>query len=128
MDISEKAAYLRGLFEGLGIDRESKEGKVFAVMIDILDDMADSIEDLNDGLEFVGYRLDDIDEDLGFDDDYDDDDDFDYDGELYEVTCPTCKNIVYMDEEMLDEGELPCPDCGELLEIDLDGIVDDSEI
>ncbi|MCL2069273.1 MAG: hypothetical protein FWH00_05160 [Oscillospiraceae bacterium] len=123
MDISERVAYLRGLAEGLGLDRESKEGKIISVMIDILDDMADSIEDLSDGLEMVGHQLDDINDELGIDDDYDDDD-FDFDGELYEVTCPSCGNIVYMDEDMLDEGEMPCPNCGEVLEIDLDGGID----
>jgi NAD-dependent SIR2 family protein deacetylase len=128
MNISERVAYLRGLAEGLALDRESKEGKLFSVMIDILDEMADSIEDLSDGLELIGHQLDDINDELGLGDyDDDDDDDFDFDGELYEVTCPSCKNIVYMDEDMLDEGEMPCPNCGEILEIDMDGIPEGGE-
>ena len=122
MYITEKVAYLRGLAEGLELDRESKEGKIISVIIDILDDMADSIEDLSDGLELVGHQLDDISDELDLSDiDIDDD----LDGELYEVTCPACKNIVYMDEDMLDCGEMPCPNCGELLEIDLDGALDE---
>jgi len=126
MDITERVAYLRGLAEGLGLDRESKEGKIITVMIDILDDMADAIEDLSDGLELVGYQLADISDELDLVDDFDEDDDLDdFEGELYEVTCPACKNIVYMDEDMLDSGEMPCPNCGELLEIDLDGVLED---
>jgi len=124
MDIMEKVAYLRGLAEGLELDRESKEGKIISVIIDILDDMAGSIEDLGDGLELVGYQLDDINDELDLDEDgfmAEDDDE----GELYEVTCPACKDIVYLDEYMLDDGELPCPNCGELLEIDLEGALEE---
>ena len=125
MDITEKVAYLRGLAEGLELNRESKEGKIISVIIDILDDMADSIEDLNDGLELVGHQLNDISDELDLIDDANDIDDDDFEGELYEVTCPACKNIVYMDEDMLDCGEMPCPNCSELLEIDLDGVLDE---
>ena len=126
MDITEKVAYLRGLAEGLELNRESKEGKIISVIIDILDDMAGSIEDLSDGLELVGHQLDDINEELDLIDEFDDEDiTDDFEGELYEVTCPDCKNVVYMDEDMLDVGEMPCPNCGELLEIDLDGVIDE---
>jgi NAD-dependent SIR2 family protein deacetylase len=133
MGLSEKVAYLKGLAEGLGLDREGKEGRIITAMIDILDDMAGSIEDLGDGLEMVSCQIDDISDELDLlDDDYDDDfddddDDEDFEGELYEVTCPNCKNIVYMDEDILDEGEMPCPNCGEILEVDLDGILDDCD-
>ena len=46
MGITEKVAYLKGLAEGLGLDKDSKEGKLFAAIIDVLDDMALEIEDL----------------------------------------------------------------------------------
>ena len=130
MDVSEKVAYLRGLAEGLGVDKESKEGKLIGVIIDILDDMASSIEDIGEGLEMLSDQVDDINDELDFladaeDEDDDDADDEDFEGELYEVTCPNCQNIVYMDEDVLDEGEMPCPNCGEILEIDLDGVLDE---
>lgn len=135
MDITEKVAYLKGFAEGLGLDTDSKEGRVIGVIIDILDDMANSIEDLGNGIEIIGEELDEIEDELDsltneefdFDDDDDDDYEEDLDGELYEVTCPNCQNIVYMDEEVLDEGEMPCPNCGEILEIDLEGVLDDCD-
>ena len=40
MEITEKVAYLKGLADGLGLDAESKEGKVLLAMIDVLDDIA----------------------------------------------------------------------------------------
>ena len=42
------------------------------------------------------------------------------DGDIYEVCCPTCGDIVCIDSDMLEEGQTTCPNCGELLEFDLD--------
>ena len=41
MEISEKVAYLKGLAEGLALDTDTKEGKLIAAIIDVLDDMAE---------------------------------------------------------------------------------------
>lgn len=129
MELTEKVAYLKGLMEGLGIDKETKEGKVFAAVLDILDDMALTVTDLEDGMELMGDQVDMMDDDLVQlqDDYYGDEDDDDDEGELYEVICPTCKETICIDEGMLDEGEIACPSCGEKLEFDLDGVLDDCD-
>ena len=46
MTIVERAAYLKGLTEGMGIDPTSKEGKLWYALNDLLHDMAHEIEDL----------------------------------------------------------------------------------
>ena len=131
MEITEKVAYLKGLVEGLGIDDTTKEGKVIGVIVDLLDDIALSVSDLEDSVDLIGEQLDLLDEDVGelyedyFGDDDDDDFDDDFEGELYEVTCPSCEQTLCIDEDMLDEGEIECPSCGEPLEFDFDGIVDE---
>ena len=38
MTTSEKVAYLKGLAEGLGVDKETKEGRILDSVIDILED------------------------------------------------------------------------------------------
>ena len=50
MEISEKVAYLKGLAEGLALDTDTKEGKLIAAIIDVLDDMAEKFVDLEDDL------------------------------------------------------------------------------
>ncbi|MFR8728928.1 MAG: CD1247 N-terminal domain-containing protein [Dysosmobacter sp.] len=50
MEISEKVAYLKGLAEGLALDTDTKEGKLIAAIIDVLDDMSGKFEDLEDEL------------------------------------------------------------------------------
>ena len=129
MEIIEKVAYLKGLAEGLGIDDSTKEGKAIKLIIDLLDDVALTISDMSDGLDILGDHVELIDEDLEdlISEIYDDDDDcgcgcHSFRGELYEVTCPACKDVVYVDEDMLGDGEIDCPGCGESLEFDLDGV------
>lgn len=125
MTITEKVAYLRGLSEGMGLDEKSNEGRLFKAIIDVLDDMAFSIADVEDGLDEVSEQIEAIDEDLdvleqdfyGEDDDDDEDDD---DEEIYEVTCPSCNEKICMDYDMLMNGEIECPNCGEHLEFDPD--------
>ena len=117
MEISEKVAYLKGLAEGLALDTDTKEGKLIAAIIDVLDDMAEKFVDLEDDLSDVEQALyeldDDVDEDE--DEDYDDDDDESY----FETTCPVCEEEIVFDEDTLESGEIRCPNCGEKLEFDL---------
>ena len=40
MDLNAKAAYIRGLMTGMEFDPASKNGKVIAAMMDLLEEMA----------------------------------------------------------------------------------------
>jgi len=137
MDILEKVAYMKGLAEGLGLDTKTKEGKLLTVMIDLLDDIALELEDLNDaqmeleeGLDAVSDDLNDVETyiyemDGEFDEDEDDDEDFDDDNEVYETTCPNCEEEIFFDETILADGEVACPNCGEKLQFDLSELDED---
>ena len=48
MTITEKTAYLKGLADGLGMDPESKEGKLWAALNDVLTDIAHELENLHE--------------------------------------------------------------------------------
>ena len=82
MGISEKIAYLKGLMEGMNVDTESNEGKLFAAVVDVLDEIALEVEDLTDEVMELGDGLDVISDDLSdvediVYDEWDDDDDDD---------------------------------------------------
>ena len=47
MNISEKVAYLRGLAKGLDV-AETKNGQLFEVIMDILDDIAANLTEIED--------------------------------------------------------------------------------
>ena len=129
MDMNAKLAYLKGLADGLDIDKTSKEGKLFTAAIDLLDDMVLAVTEMSEGFEYMGESIEAIEEDLDevLEDLYGDDDDV-FEGELYEVTCPACADKVCVDEDMLDQGEITCPGCGNALEFDLDGVLGEEEL
>lgn len=136
MEINERVAYLKGLAEGLGLDTETKEGKILTTMIDILEDIALELEDQQDQLMEVSEGLDAVSDDLedvediiyDVDDDYDDDCDCDdEDEDCYATTCPTCEEEIYFDESILEDGEVVCPNCGEKLEFDLSSLDADED-
>ena len=134
MNILEKVAYLKGLAEGLGLDTKSKEGKLLSVIIDVLDDIALEIQDmqeeqadLEDGLDAVSDDLSEVESYLYEDEgDSEDEDDEDEDGPVYETTCPNCEEEIFFDEDILADGCVQCPNCGEKLEFDLEDLSEDT--
>jgi len=64
MTVSEKAAYLKGLADGLEIGKDTKEGKLFDAIIDLLSDMAEDLEDLGDAVIELGEEIDAVSDDL----------------------------------------------------------------
>ena len=129
MTITEKVAYLKGLAEGLALDEAKPETKIIKAMMDVLDDIALSVSDLEDGMDLLSEQLDAVDEDLdeleGYvyedlddcccDDCCDDDEE-----EYYDVECPSCGEVICVDRDILDEGSINCPNCNELLEFEID--------
>ena len=133
MTLSERTAYLKGLMEGMNIDTDTNEGKLFKAIIETLDDMALTVSDVEDVVDAVCDELDSIEEDLDSIEEYlldeededdecdEEDEDFDFGDEtIYEIKCPVCGSVINLDEEMLEAGSIECPDCGEELEFDLD--------
>ena len=48
MTINEKAAYLKGLMEGLKLDTDKAEGKMIAAMVDLLGDLSKKLTNVED--------------------------------------------------------------------------------
>ena len=124
--LKEKAAYLRGLSEGLALEDKTKEGKVLLNIIAMLDEMVDSIEEneaaiaeLDDGLAELSDDFDELISEFEDAEEYDEEDDEeeDYDEEDFlEIECPQCNEMIYFDQGMLEsENPLICPNCGRTL-------------
>ena len=141
--MKEKAAYLKGLIDGLGIDENTKEGKVIKAMSELLSEMAETVDSIDedvthayDQINDLSEELEDLEADLYEDEDAedeeddsddeteadDDDDNADVAGEpYYEVACPNCGETVYVSEDDLDAGEANCAHCGVTFEVALEG-------
>lgn len=141
MKLTDSVAYLKGLMDGLEIDESTKEGKVLVQMANIMQEMALSITDIESEVDEVVELVDTLDSDLGdleedyyeldddddCDDEDDDDEELDSDDDYYEVICPSCGDTICLNQEMIEEGSINCPNCNELLEFDFDGDDDKEE-
>ena len=134
MKLTEKAAYIKGLADGLNYNKDSAEGKLIAALIDMVDEMAqkiamldETVEELNDYIEEIDEDLGDVEEYLADEDECDGDcdccdeccdcdcdccDDDDEDEEYFEIKCPSCGEVVCFDES-IDPEDLICPACHE---------------
>ena len=143
MTTSEKVAYLKGLAEGMCVE-DAGQGKLFKVIIDILEDLSLDLADTKDALTDLTDAVEDISDDLAvleeevyenleafFSEDEDEEDDGEEDedelGEddeeededtFYSVKCPGCGAVLTVDGDILDEGEFECPECGEVIDFD----------
>lgn len=125
MTITEKLAYVKGLVEGLELDKSKPEVKVLSALVDLLDDVTLTVSDLETTYDDLADQVDAVDEDLcSLEEDFYEDEcnDEDHDGVFYEVTCPTCNETVCVSEPVILDGGIECPNCGEKLEFDLEDL------
>ena len=124
MDLNAKAAYIRGLMTGMEFDPASKNGKVIAAMMDLLEELAATVTEHDNALDQVYDELEILDEDMDdlvsdlYDVDFDEDEP-EEEG-IYEVTCPNCGEVATVDEDTLLNRELVCPNCGASFDIELE--------
>ena len=127
MELTNKAMYIKGLADGLGLDAASKEGKVIAALLELVNEMAGTIEEMQSKMRDLEDYVEELDEDLGDveevlvgdgDEDEDDDDD-----EYFEVVCPSCGDVINFDSS-IDPENLRCPNCGQKFEC----IVDEDDL
>ena len=102
----EKISYLKGLADGLDVKADTKEGKLFNALLEVIEEIADGMSDIVEEQEEMNEYLDLLDEDLTtveeelFEDvEIDEDDDYDFDDDYY-------------DEDFDVELEDECDCCG----------------
>ena len=141
MDLKEKASYVVGLLEGIGLDFSKEENKILKSVVELLQDMSEKIYELERKSEDNAALIDELDEDLANveEDLYSKVDamscgghkkghchcgrregelNSEEDEESYEVSCPNCGRIVEIDDEIFDKEDIVCPECGEKVNFD----------
>lgn len=138
MSLTERAAYLRGLADGLKLGEDpTEEGKVLLAVLDVLGDIAANVEANNESISSLADELDELDDVVSgmeevllgedaFNEDEDEEEEDDEEIIEYEMECPECGKPVVLDEETIEEGEIICPHCRQKLTIDI-GFEDDEE-
>ena len=128
MTVVEKAAFLKGMLAGQEVDPESREGKLWGTLTDLLSDMAHEIEELKETDMDFADALDEMAEDLSYLEELTCDLDTPDDVEQMSC-CPGCCG----GDDAEDEEDAPvvaaadyegviydvtCPTCGEELSFD----------
>jgi DNA-directed RNA polymerase subunit delta len=125
-ELSERIAYLQGLASGLGVDGEAgPEGEVLAGILDVLQDMAQTLDATRVVQSEIAERVEDLSSDMmelaeevmG-----------EVSGDRWEVTCPHCRQVFTATGAALedDDVDLVCPNCGQVVH-DFDSGLDSDE-
>lgn len=133
-NLTDRTAYLRGLAEGMSLDKEKNENRLMLEIVAVLDEVAQKVVEMDGDLDELDEYVESIDSDLGDiedalfgeddddedDDDEDDDDDegddeegvtFDENEEL-SFDCPHCGKTMQIKAAEIDFDESPlCPNC-----------------
>ena len=122
MTISEKVAYIQGLYDGLGLDGEkSGEARIISEMLDVLKEVGQQLDGMDAAMDQFDEDLDTLEdtvadlEEAVFDDEDEPDDSFggyDDDEDFFVIPCPTCEEELVIDDEALAAGVVDCPSCG----------------
>ena len=146
-NLTDRAAYLRGLADGMGLTKDTNEHKLLLEMLELMTEMAEKINELDEDVGEMEAYLEDVDEDLadieetlfGDEDDDDcccDDDDCDCDDEdeeyeeLEELAfdCPYCGKAVMLKAADIAYDESPvCEHCGKPFFTDIEEEEDEEE-
>lgn len=118
-DLKARVAYLQGLSAGMNIETESKEGRILSNVIEVLDDFATTIKEMEEAHDQLENYLESIDEDLFHleEDVYNEAEDAE-EGEYLEVDCPRCGEVVCFESDVLEDEdtiEVTCPNCDEVV-------------
>jgi len=130
--LKERVSYLKGLAEGMQISDTTNEGKLLKAIIDVMDDVALAVDDVEEVQEQLTEQIDEIDEDLSeiesliYDDEDEccDDDccDDEEDGEDEEIDaefdCPHCGETVNLKDAYMKKDSVLCPHCNKEIEIE----------
>ena len=124
MTISEKVAYIQGLYDGLGLDGEkSGEARILSEVLDVLKEVGQQLDGMDAAMDEFDEELDALSdtvadlEEAVFDDEEEDDgfnilEDDDLDEDFFEIPCPSCGEDLVVDDEALAAGVVDCPACG----------------
>lgn len=125
-ELREKAAYMRGVLEGINFNGDEQQKRLWESLIDFCDGVAGDLDQLEDSqAEFADY-IEAIDEDLCtlekyfYNDGVEDEDrqevtfTSDQGHGVLEMNCPFCSQGLYFED---DEGEyeVVCPECNKVI-------------
>lgn len=126
--LESRISYLKGLCDGMDFTDIKKEQLINGI-IDVLDDIAIAVSEVDETSYEIQEYLESIDEDLGQleEDFYQDENDYFCDDieenlkddDFIETRCSNCNEIIYVDRSLLNKkGKTECPNCNASIVLD----------
>ena len=124
-ELLDRAAYLRGLAAGMGLDESRNENKLLMQLVGLVDELAKKLADLDGEVGELSEYVEDLDSDLAdmedalFDDECEGCEEEDCEGchvhdEDLSCDCPHCGHTVMLKASDIDFEESPvCEKCGQ---------------
>ena len=116
--LTEKAAYIKGLADGLNVAEKGEQGKVLSAMIELMADMAGALEYDHKTLEELEEAVDTLSDDVAdleetvYELEDDDAEKLEDDDSFVEFECPHCGDTIYYDVDLVEtQDDLICPSC-----------------
>lgn len=149
-NLKERVAYVRGMAKGMNINMGGKEGRLISSILDVLADVADTMNEVATRQDDLEDYVTCMDEDLAklegvendddwievqdpsevslANDDMDDEDEMDEEVVL-QVECPYCHDDFPLDPEAFDGHQaihVTCPNCREVLRVEdeIDAVIE----
>ncbi|MDL2288119.1 phage terminase large subunit family protein [Oscillospiraceae bacterium OttesenSCG-928-F05] len=117
MELRERAAYLKGLMDGLKLDTSTDERKILHALVEGFEDVSAAVEALSASNSAVAEALEALPGQGGVSGPS-----FNFsDMGVIELDCPGCGKPIEIDEDMLRSGQFLCPHCGQQLAVDQEG-------
>ncbi|MEW8955693.1 CD1247 N-terminal domain-containing protein [Clostridium sp.] len=118
-EIHNRVSYIKGLMEGLELNKDSKEGKIFTEILNLIEELGVNMEtsygDLEEYIDSVDSELSLVKRDYyDFDDAIEnmEEDMEEVEEEYSEVQCNNCNEIIYVEKNLMeDDNRVPCPCC-----------------
>lgn len=109
--VQGKVSYLQGLAKGLNFSSQSVEGKLLLNMVDVLDSVAQELQDIHLAQKDLEDYVDNMDEDLEHLENiiYEDEE-----ASVLQLECPNCNADIVIEGAEIDEAQtaVTCPSCG----------------
>ena len=127
-NLTDRASFLKGLAQGMQLNKETNEGKLLAEIIDVIGEMAKEMEKLQETYDELNEYVESIDDDLadmeevifgdeedGEEEDGEDSgcrDDDEENGETISYACPHCGHEMEFNAGDVDfDEDVLCPAC-----------------
>lgn len=116
----EKSAFLKGFIEGLKLDPEKDETKILSSIVTLLCETSKKLEAAENRLQELEKLF------------YEEQvctcahnerlpkEAPCYENQHFQIVCPSCGEMITVDDEMLQDETVLCPNCGQNLELDIE--------